>query len=131
MHVTSWRVCFHLQSQRGFLIGVGSLLTTAFVKDGRSFIHGRASPCWRRLSSLKRGKVDIAGNGQIDAIDPERTSVRLKHLYGLKRRLSANGDQAATCSSRAASSLGCVMYGRCELAILCDCHPVASLAAPA
>jgi len=48
-----------------------------------------------------------------------------------KRRLSANGDQPATSSSRAASSLGWVMYGRCELAILRDCHPAASLAAPA
>jgi hypothetical protein len=28
-----------LQSRRGFLIGAGALLTTAFVKDARSFIH--------------------------------------------------------------------------------------------
>ena len=28
-----------LQSRRGFLIGAGAVLTTAFVKDARSFIH--------------------------------------------------------------------------------------------
>ncbi len=39
--------------------------------------------------------------------------------------------QPATSSSRPASSLGCVMYGRCELAILRSCHPAAPLAAAA
>ena len=33
-----------LQSRRGFLIGAGSLLTTAFVKDARSFIHRTSQP---------------------------------------------------------------------------------------
>ncbi len=37
-----------LQSRRGFLIGAGALLTAAFVKDARSFIHRTASPCCRR-----------------------------------------------------------------------------------
>jgi hypothetical protein len=33
-----------LQSRRGFLIGAGALLTTAFVKDARSFIHRNNQP---------------------------------------------------------------------------------------
>jgi hypothetical protein len=33
-----------LQSRRGFLIGAGSLLTTAFVKDARSFIDRTSQP---------------------------------------------------------------------------------------
>ena len=33
-----------LQSRRGFLIGVGAMLTTAFVKDARSFIHRNNQP---------------------------------------------------------------------------------------
>ena len=33
-----------LQSRRGFLIGAGSLLTTAFVKDARSFIRANGRP---------------------------------------------------------------------------------------
>jgi hypothetical protein len=33
-----------LQSRRGFLIGVGSLLTAAFVKDARSFIRTNGRP---------------------------------------------------------------------------------------
>ena len=33
-----------LQSRRGFLIGAGSLLTTAFVADARSFIHRNNQP---------------------------------------------------------------------------------------
>ena len=33
-----------LQSRRGFLIGVGAMLTTAFVKDARSFIHRNSQP---------------------------------------------------------------------------------------
>ena len=33
-----------LQSRRGFLIGAGSLLTTAFVKDARSFIRTNGRP---------------------------------------------------------------------------------------
>jgi hypothetical protein len=33
-----------LQSRRGFLIGVGAVLTTAFVKDARSFIHRNNRP---------------------------------------------------------------------------------------
>ena len=37
-----------LQSRRGFLIGVGSLLTTAFVKDARSFIRTSGRPLLAR-----------------------------------------------------------------------------------
>ena len=33
-----------LQSRRGFLIGAGAVLTTAFVKDARSFIHRNHQP---------------------------------------------------------------------------------------
>jgi hypothetical protein len=33
-----------LQSRRGFLIGAGAVLTTAFVKDARSFIHRTDQP---------------------------------------------------------------------------------------
>jgi hypothetical protein len=33
-----------LQSRRGFLIGAGAVLTTAFVKDARSFIHRNSQP---------------------------------------------------------------------------------------
>ena len=33
-----------LQSRRGFLIGVGAMLTTAFVKDARSFVHRNSQP---------------------------------------------------------------------------------------
>jgi hypothetical protein len=33
-----------LQSRRGFLIGAGALLTTAFVKDARSFIRQTSQP---------------------------------------------------------------------------------------
>jgi hypothetical protein len=33
-----------LQSRRGFLIGAGSLLTTAFVADARSFIRRNNRP---------------------------------------------------------------------------------------
>ena len=35
---------FMLQSRRGFLIGAGSLLTTAFVSDARSFIRRTNQP---------------------------------------------------------------------------------------
>jgi hypothetical protein len=35
---------FMLQSRRGFLIGAGSLLTTAFVSDARSFIRRTSQP---------------------------------------------------------------------------------------
>src|SRR6476659_11151501 len=35
---------FMLQSRRGFLIGAGAVLTTAFVKDARSFIHRTSQP---------------------------------------------------------------------------------------
>ena len=33
-----------LQSRRGFLIGAGAMLTTAFVKEARSFIHRKSQP---------------------------------------------------------------------------------------
>lgn len=33
-----------LQSRRGFLIGAGAVLTTAFVEDARSFIHRNNQP---------------------------------------------------------------------------------------
>ena len=33
-----------LQSRRGFLIGAGAVLTTAFEKDARSFIHRNNQP---------------------------------------------------------------------------------------
>ena len=33
-----------LQSRRGFLIGAGVVLTTAFVKDARSFIDRTSQP---------------------------------------------------------------------------------------
>lgn len=33
-----------LQSRRGFLIGAGAVLTTAFVRDARSFIHRNNEP---------------------------------------------------------------------------------------
>ena len=33
-----------LQSRRGFLIGAGAMLTTAFVKDARSFIRRTSRP---------------------------------------------------------------------------------------
>jgi len=35
---------FILQSRRGYLIGAGAVLTTAFVKDARSFIHRNNQP---------------------------------------------------------------------------------------
>jgi hypothetical protein len=35
-----------LQSRRGFLIGVGAVLTTAFVKDAREFVHATVSRYW-------------------------------------------------------------------------------------
>ena len=37
-----------LQSRRGFLIGIGSLLTTAFVADARSFIRTNGRPLLAR-----------------------------------------------------------------------------------
>ena len=40
-----------LESRRGFLIGAGAVLTTAFVKDARSFIHRNNKPL---LSSPSR-----------------------------------------------------------------------------
>src|SRR5262245_8612568 len=33
-----------LQSRRGFLVGIGSLLTTGFVKEARSFIRTNGRP---------------------------------------------------------------------------------------
>ena len=33
-----------LQSRRGFLVGAGAVLTTAFVKDARAFIHQNNQP---------------------------------------------------------------------------------------
>jgi hypothetical protein len=33
-----------LQSRRGLMIGAGAMLTTAFVKDARSFIHRNSQP---------------------------------------------------------------------------------------
>jgi hypothetical protein len=44
MRVLSQEGLFMLQSRRGFLIGAGSLLTTAFVKDARSFIGASGRP---------------------------------------------------------------------------------------
>jgi hypothetical protein len=50
-----------LQSRRGFLIGAGAVLTMAFVKDARSFIHRNNQPllsspsqvietmCWQEI----------------------------------------------------------------------------------
>src|SRR5262245_55618298 len=35
---------FMLQSRRGFLIGAGAVLTAAFVKDARSFVHRTGQP---------------------------------------------------------------------------------------
>src|SRR3954471_14518695 len=35
---------FMLQSRRGFMIGTGAVLTTALVKDARSFIGGAHQP---------------------------------------------------------------------------------------
>src|SRR4051794_27522669 len=43
MRAQCWRI-FMLQSRRGFLIGVGAVLTTAFVNDARSFIHQTSQP---------------------------------------------------------------------------------------
>jgi len=37
-----------LQSRRGFLVGLGSLLTAAFVKDARSFIRTNGQPLLAR-----------------------------------------------------------------------------------
>ena len=37
-----------LQSRRGFLVGLGSLLTAAFVKDARSFIRANGQPLLAR-----------------------------------------------------------------------------------
>ena len=39
-----------LLSRRGFLIGAGAMLTTAFVKDARSFIHRNNQPLMASLS---------------------------------------------------------------------------------
>ena len=41
-----------LQSRRGFLIGAGSLLTTAFVKDARSFIRTNGRPLLARPAEV-------------------------------------------------------------------------------
>src|ERR1700746_3751986 len=45
-----------LQSRRGFLIGAGAVLTTAFVKDARSFIHRNNQPLltWRQFFIRER-----------------------------------------------------------------------------
>jgi hypothetical protein len=40
------------QSRRGFLIGVGAVLTTAFVKDARSFIHRNNELVVKKASKL-------------------------------------------------------------------------------
>ena len=45
-----------LQSRRGFLIGAGSLLTTAFVSDARSFIRRTGEPL---LMSLQQAAQTI------------------------------------------------------------------------
>jgi hypothetical protein len=54
-----------LQSRRGFLIGAGSLLTTAFVSDARAFIRRTGEPllvsppqitqtiCWYEFDSYE------------------------------------------------------------------------------
>src|SRR4051794_2689178 len=44
MRVSSRKGIFMLQSRRGFLIGAGRLLTTAFVADARSFIRINSRP---------------------------------------------------------------------------------------
>jgi len=44
MRVPFWEDFFMLQSRRGFLIGAGAVLTTAFVKDARSFIRQTSQP---------------------------------------------------------------------------------------
>ena len=49
-----------LQSRRGFLIGAGSLLTTAFVEDARAFVRGRAGHCWRTLPMSGRHCTGIS-----------------------------------------------------------------------
>ena len=51
-----------LQSRRGFLIGAGDVLTSAFAKDARSFIHRTsqlllASP-WQVAQTLHRYELD-------------------------------------------------------------------------
>ena len=45
-----------LQSRRGFLIGAGAALTTAFVKDARSFIHRNNQPL---LGAVAGGRDDL------------------------------------------------------------------------
>ena len=44
----SRKAFYMLQPRRGFLIGVGSLLTAAFVKDARSFIRTSGRPLLAR-----------------------------------------------------------------------------------
>ena len=41
-----------LQSRRGFLIGAGALLTTAFVADARSFIRANGRPLLARPTQI-------------------------------------------------------------------------------
>src|SRR3954464_7850107 len=65
MRVRFWRVLM-LQSRRGFLIGAGSLLTTAFVKDVRSFIHRTSQPLLASPSQVLQTLHWYAGHGEDD-----------------------------------------------------------------
>ncbi len=42
-----------LQSRRGFLIGVGAALTTAFVKDAQEFVHATGKPLLVKQSEAR------------------------------------------------------------------------------
>ena len=54
-----------LQSRRGFLIGAGAVLTTAFVKDARSFIKRTSQPLLATPSQVIETMYwhEIPGNG--------------------------------------------------------------------
>ena len=42
-----------LRSRRGFLIGAGAVLTTAFVKDAREFVHATGKPLLVKQSEVR------------------------------------------------------------------------------
>src|SRR5215472_16209259 len=77
-----------LLSRRGFLIGAGSLLTAAFVKDARSFIRTTGRPL---LAPPKQALQTLYWYGDYDGGDDGYTLKRARPIGVPFKRCAAKG----------------------------------------
>ena len=83
-----------LQSRRGFLIGAGAVLTTAFVKDARSFIHRNNQPLLSSPSQVVKTMYwhEIPDEGYQLTLGPWSVAPpRLRGENSLSARASSTG----------------------------------------